>query len=107
MPASHRSTVKDADRPVQVTYCPVPNYPRGLAEYGFDGHVILRFVVDTLGLPEVEHLVVSEASNPGFVPAARRAVTKCRYRPAEKAGQPVRILVQQRVVFRFPSKPGT
>jgi hypothetical protein len=31
MPASHRSTAKDVDRPVRVTYCPVPSYPSALA----------------------------------------------------------------------------
>jgi TonB family protein len=79
----------------------MPSYPGALAAFGFSGHVTLRFVVDTLGFPEMEDLVVWEASNQGFVQAARRAVAKCRYIPAEQAGRPVRFLVQQRVVFRL------
>jgi outer membrane biosynthesis protein TonB len=101
MPPSHKSAAKQVDRPVRVRYCPEPSYPTGLAEYGFAGHVIVRFVVDTLGYPEVEHLVVWEASHPGFVPAARRTVAKCRFLPAEKDGRPVRLLVQQRISFRL------
>jgi outer membrane biosynthesis protein TonB len=107
MPASHRSVSKDADQPVRVLYCPEPRYPRGLGDYGFGGQVDLRFVVDTLGLAELEDLVVSEVSHVGFVDAARRAISKCRYKPASKAGRAVRVLVQQRVVFRIRSSEST
>jgi TonB family protein len=99
-PSSHRSAEKNVDRPVRVIYCPQPTYPRALADYGFEGRVVLRFVVDTTGAAELEDLVVREASHIGFVDAARRAVRKCRYQPAERAGLPVRFLVQQRVRFR-------
>lgn len=100
MPASHRSAMENVDQPVRVIYCPEPRYPTALADYGFGGHVNLQFVIDTLGFAELQDLVVSEASNMGFVGGARRAIAKCRYRPAEKAGRPVRFLVQQRIVFR-------
>jgi Gram-negative bacterial TonB protein C-terminal len=99
-PASHRTVEKGADEPVQVLYCPNPSYPIALGVYGFGGHVSMEFVVDTSGLAEMGDLFVAEATHIGFVPAARRAIGKCRYRPAQKAGRPVRYLVQQRVVFR-------
>jgi TonB family protein len=100
MPASHRSAIPEVDRPVEVKYCPEPTYPSALAEYGFSGRVVLRFVVDTLGRPELKDLVVAEVSNEGFVESARRAVAKCRYRPAELSGRPVRQVVEQGVAFR-------
>lgn len=100
MPASHRSAETNVDQPVSVVYCPRPSHPRALWDYGFGGHVEMVFVVDTLGLAEVHDLVISEASHIGFVPAARRAVAKCRFQPARKAGRPVRRLVKQRAVFR-------
>jgi TonB family protein len=87
-----------------VQYCPEPIYPSALAEYGFSGRVVLRFVVDTLGRPELQDLVVSQVSHEGFVEAARRAVAKCRYRPAERAGRPVRRVVTQGVSFRQGSE---
>lgn len=96
-PASHRTVEKDPDEPVQVLYCPNPRYPATLAFFG--GHVNMEFVVDTLGLAELEDLFIAEATHVGFIPSARRAIGKCRYRPAQKAGRPVRHLVQQRVVF--------
>ncbi len=100
MPASHRSVEKNVDQWVRVIYCPVPRSPTALAEYGVGGQVILRFVVDTMGLAELEDLVVVEASNSGFIEASRRAMAKCRYRPARKAGRPVRSVVQQRIHFQ-------
>jgi outer membrane biosynthesis protein TonB len=100
MPPSHRSAVGDVDRPVRIIYCPQPGYPRALADYGFEGYVELRYVVDTTGLAELQDLVVVEASHIGFVDSARRAIAKCRYRPAMRNGRTVRFLCQQRVVFR-------
>jgi outer membrane biosynthesis protein TonB len=100
MPASHRSAEENVDQPVRVIYCPEPSYPTALGEYGFGGQVNLVFVIDTSGFAELQDLVVSEASHNGFIGAARRAIAKCRYRPAQKAGRPVHFLVQQRVVFR-------
>jgi hypothetical protein len=99
-PASHGTVERGADEPVQVLYCPTPQYPMALAAYGFAGHVTLEFVVDTFGLAETDDLFVAEASHIGFVQSARRAIGKCRYRPAKKAGRPVRQVVQQRVVWR-------
>ena len=98
-PASHRTVEKGPDQPVQVLYCPTPRYPTELAGFGFAGQVSLEFVVDTLGLAEMDDLFVAEASHIGFVQPARRAIAKCRYRPAHKAGRPVRQVVQQRVVW--------
>lgn len=103
MPASHRSAAVPNDRPVVRRYCPPALYPTALYEHGLEGRVVFRFVVDTLGRVESEDMVVIEAANAGFIRAARRAVAKCRYRPAERAGRPVRSLVQQGVGFRRDS----
>ena len=100
-PASHRSASGDVDFPVQVLYCPQPRYPSELAAFGYDGEVDLQFVIDTTGLAELDQLLVLRASHPGFVLPARRAMAKCRYRPAQKAGQPVRFLVRQRIRYHL------
>jgi outer membrane biosynthesis protein TonB len=67
---------------------------------GLEGRVAFRFVVDTFGRPELQDMVMVEASHQGFVPAARRTVSKCRFDPATHQGRRVRIVVQQGVVFR-------
>ena len=101
LPASHRSASGDVDLPVRVLYCPQPRYPSELAQFGYDGEVDLQFVVDTTGLAELDDLLVLRASHPGFVLPAQRAMAKCRYRPAQKAGQPVRFLVRQLIRYHL------
>jgi outer membrane biosynthesis protein TonB len=103
MPASHRSAAEHVDRPVVRLHCPPALYPTALYEHGLEGRVVFRFVVDTLGLVESDDMVVVEAANAGFIRAARRVVARCRYRPAERLGRPVRSLVQQGVGFRRDS----
>jgi hypothetical protein len=86
-----------------VRYCPPVLYPIALWEYGVEGRVVFRFVVDTFGRPEVRDMVVVEASHEGLVPAARRAVAKCRYEATTETGRRVRAVVQQGVAFRRDS----
>ncbi|HEX2250939.1 MAG TPA: TonB family protein, partial [Gemmatimonadales bacterium] len=107
MPSSHLTVEKEPDQPVRVLYCPEPLYPAALGDYGFTGQVDFRFVVDTSGIAELDDMVVSEAGHRGFLNAARRAISKCRYQPATKNGQPVRVLVRQRVVFRTRGSDST
>ena len=104
MPASHRSAAKEVDRPVRLRYCLGARYPAVLSGYPLGGEVKLRFVVDTLGVPEVEDMTVLEATTPVFIGPARDGVAKCRYEPAVKDGRPVRMLVQQKVVWHSTSK---
>ena len=101
MPPSHKAALGSHAR-IRVRYCPVPSYPKALGDYGIEGRVLFQFVVDTLGRPELEDMVILEASNHALVPAARRAVAKCRY-DAIAGGRPVRAVIQQGVHFRRDS----
>ena len=105
MPASHRAAYGPVDQPVAVLYCPSPQYPTELAAFGFDGEVDVQFVVDSIGRAELDDLLVVEASHPGFIGPVRRAIAKCRYRPAQKAGRPVRFLVRQLVRYHLTNEP--
>ena len=100
LPASHRTVAKAADEPVKVHFWPLPIYPAAPGEY-LPARVELLFVVDTFGRPEVQDMVVLEASHSAFIAAARRAIGKCRYEPARLRGRPVRVRVQQAVAFRL------
>jgi hypothetical protein len=96
MPASHRSAVAEPDQPVRVKFCPPPPYPSTPSIYGYPVRVGFVFVVDTLGRPEMDDIVIKEVTDRAFVGPARRAISKCRYEP----GHPVRALVQQAVNYR-------
>jgi hypothetical protein len=104
MPASHRSAVPKVDRPVRVIECPEPVFPNIPSVYGYPVRVEFVYVVDTLGRPEMDDIVVKEATDPAFVPSARRAISKCRYEPARLNGRPVRFRVQRAVTYRWSSE---
>jgi Gram-negative bacterial TonB protein C-terminal len=99
MPASHRTAFKGSHAPVRRWYCPPVAYPPELWQLGVPGKVVFRFVVDTFGRPELDDMLTVEASHHGFVPPARRAVSKCRFDPAMSAGRRVRVVVEQGVRF--------
>lgn len=105
MPASHRSASDSVDQPAAVLYCPSPRYPTELVAFGFDGEVDVQFVIDTAGRAELDDLLVIEASHPGLIGPVRRAMAKCRYRPAKKDGRPVRFLVRQQVRYHLGAEP--
>ena len=80
-----------------------PYYPDALKRARTAGDVLIEFVVDTAGVPELETVGIVAASHPAFANAARAAVGAARFSPAVKAGRPVRQLVQVPVKFELTS----
>src|SRR5262245_32228184 len=76
-----------------------PTYPEVLRMAGVGGRVVLRFVVDTLGLVERETVVVREASHARFENAVRDVLPRMRFTPAQLDGHPVRMLVEMPFEF--------
>ena len=73
-----------------------PRHQRGPVE----GEVLMQFVVNVGGIPEIATFKVLKASNPNLEPYARALVASLRFHPAELVpGCPVRQLVQE--VFEF------
>ena len=95
-------TPEFVDKPVQLLGGqPSPRYPELLRSSGVDGHVQMRFVVDTLGLVERSSLDVVERSHELFSEAVRTALLHQRFLPAEADGRRVRQLVVQTFEFRI------
>jgi TonB family protein len=90
---------EEVDQPVEPLYLPAPRYPPALQQLSVEGRVMVRFVVDTLGVVEPDSWQVVSADHPAFAAAAREALLKARFRPALLRGKPVRQLVQQAVRF--------
>ena len=84
------ATLRSAVRPV---------YPEVLRSAGVGGRVVVRFVVDTLGLVERETVVVREASHARFENAVREVLPRMRFTPAELNGHAVRMLVEMPFEF--------
>ncbi|MEP6687415.1 MAG: energy transducer TonB [Gemmatimonadales bacterium] len=80
-----------------------PIYPRDLIATGTEGQVQTIYVVDTMGRVDTTTIQVVESNDPRFTESVRTALGGMRFRPAKRAGKPVRQLVQQR--FRFKIAP--
>jgi TonB family protein len=80
-----------------------PAYPPELVAKGVSGMVQAIYVVDTTGRVDTASIEVVTSDHPRFTQSVREALDHMRFRPALRAGQPVRQRVQQR--FRFQIQP--
>jgi hypothetical protein len=80
-----------------------PVYPRDLLAIGAEGVVQATYVVDTTGRVDTTTIEVLHSDDPRFTASVRTALGGMRFRPARRAGRPVRQLVGQR--FRFQVAP--
>jgi TonB family protein len=80
-----------------------PVYPRDLLAVGAEGLVRAIYVVDTAGFVDTTTIQVVQSDDPRFTQSVRTALGQMRFRPAQRAGQKVRQLVEQR--FRFSINP--
>lgn len=106
------ATVYTADQVDQAaapdsTHPLAPYYPDALRRSRTSGDVIIEFVVDTAGAPEMGTVGVVAASHTAFGVAARDAVSSARFTPAYKDGKPVRQLVQVPLKFELTSQSGS
>lgn len=80
-----------------------PMYPPALEARGVEGHVIVRFVVDSTGRVDMASVMTVEATDSAFDRAVRDAMPQMRFRPAKMGSRPVRQLAEQ--LFRFELLP--
>lgn len=77
----------------------VPIYPPELVQRRTEGQVQATYVVDTTGMVDTTTFQVVRSDDSLFTRSVRTALADMRFRPARRAGKPVRQLVEQR--FRF------
>jgi TonB family protein len=80
-----------------------PAYPPELIAKGVQGMVQAIYVVDTVGRVDTATIEVVVSDDPRFTRSVREALGQMRFRPAIRAGRPVRQRVQQK--FRFQINP--
>jgi len=78
-----------------------PVYPPELIQKGTEGHVDATYVVDTTGRVDTATVQVLQSDDSLFTESVRTALGQMRFRPAKRAGVPVRQLVGQRFRFRI------
>lgn len=74
-------------------------YPPHLQETGVSGTVTLRFIVLASGAVDPESVRVVYSTHPDFTAAATMAIRILQFRPAQVNGQPVRVWVEQPLMF--------
>lgn len=77
-------------------------YPDSLLRARVTGRVLVEFVVDSAGAPEMGTFGVVSSTHPLFADAARRAVGAARFVPARREGRAVRQRVQLPFTFSIP-----
>jgi hypothetical protein len=82
-----------------------PIYPPDLLAIGAEGLVQAIYVVDTTGWVDTTTIQVVVSDDPRFTASVRTALGGMRFRPAKRAGRPVRQLVEQRFRFRIAPPP--
>lgn len=88
----------EADEPPRLVTRAALRAPAGFE--GVPGRVVLSFVVDTLGRAELGSVKVVASSSPVFEQPATTMVLGSRFTPGRNGGRPVRVLVQQPIVFQ-------
>jgi hypothetical protein len=78
-----------------------PVYPPELSAQGKEGKVDATYVVDTTGRVDTTTFHVLQSDDLLFTESVRTSLGEALFRPAKRAGQPVRQLVQQRFNFKL------
>ena len=100
-PSSREQTFLDfqVEQPAKLKSGPVPRYPDRLRMTGVEGSVLVQFIVDERGRPDMSSFKVIKSSDAALTESVRQAVMAMSFFPAEAGGQKVKQLVQ--VPFNF------
>jgi hypothetical protein len=100
LPQSAVSPVSDTtNQPVQPLTVPGLEYPGVFASTNTPGIVELQYIVDTAGHVEPNSFKVLAQTHDDFTVAAKEALLKGTFKPAQVQGRPIRQLVQQSISF--------
>lgn len=77
----------------------IPRYPERLRAAGIDGHVVVRFTVDTTGRIDPRSIEVLESTDELFTQSVRRALDGFRFTPSMWRGRRVRAAAEMPFEF--------
>ena len=102
-PSVQSPAESDADiDPPRLTWAPNPKYPKSARNVGHQGTSILNLVVGTDGRPR--EITIVRTLDGDLDALAIAAVSKWRYQPALRDGEPLEVQVHARVRFRLYNK---
>jgi len=91
------------DRKARVIYHTEPAYPPDAREKKIEGSVVLGFTVNHEGIPQ--SIQVKKSLYPSLDQAAVEAVSRWRFEPAMKNGEPVSMWMEAEVTFNLNQEP--
>ena len=80
--------------------CARPEYPKEARRRGSQGTTTVRFLIDIDG-SVAQSVILKSSGDLSLDEAARSALSKCRFKPAVKDGQPQRAWVPVQYVWSF------
>lgn len=89
--------LSEVDGQPRALFVPRPTYPVSLRKSGISGRVIVECVIDSEGA--ARNLSIHESTHRAFNTAALNAISRARFQPAAKGGQPV--AARAHIPFRF------
>lgn len=92
--------VIDLDRPPRLIKRVMPEYPVELLTRGIEGSVTLVLIIDQEGAVTVES-VADWKGDRDFIRPTRIALSRCRFEPPTKDGQPVRARYKITIPFQL------
>ena len=95
--------LKNGDRKARMIYHLEPSYPSDAREKKIEGAVVLRFTVNHEGI--TQSIQVKKSLYPSLDQAAVDAVSKWRFEPAMKNGEPVSMWLEAEVNFSLNQEP--
>ena len=100
-------TILEVDSAAKISpFSAAPEYPPALQKLGIEGRVVVRYVVDSMGVPDVSTFKVISSTRPEFAAAVRAALPRMLFEPARMGNKRVAQLVEQPFGFRV-QKPDT
>lgn len=90
--------LKNAAAPA-LLHKPPLQYPERLRKQRVPGEVWLQFILREDGTPDPASFVALLYNDSAFVNSAVRCLTAAKFRPARLDGRPVRVLIEERVIF--------
>ena len=82
-----------------------PRYPDELREAKIEGEVLVQFVLDTLGHPDMETLKVLRSTHDLFTNTVKASLPNMLFYPAQVGGRPVKQLIQMPFNFNLTKDP--
>jgi periplasmic protein TonB len=79
-----------------------PRYPESLRRAGVEGDVVVKFVVDTTGLVEMQSVEIVSSTHDAFTVAVRESLARMRFFPSTASERKVKALAV--MPFRFTLK---